>query len=78
MAIRPSAIEGYGQLAHRNGGRIITGSPDAPQKWVDADDHVRGNDLERRQFANAQALCAEAAAAGFMLRGCPVETTVDR
>ena len=30
------------------------------------------------QIKNAQALCAEVAAANLMLRGCPVKTTVDR
>jgi hypothetical protein len=30
------------------------------------------------QIKNAQALCAEAAAANLTRRGCPVKTTVDR
>jgi len=31
-----------------------------------------------RQIANAEKLCAEVAAAGLSMRGCPVKRTVDR
>jgi glyoxylase-like metal-dependent hydrolase (beta-lactamase superfamily II) len=38
-------LEGYGQLAYQNGGGNITSSPDAPQKWIDVNDHRREIDL---------------------------------
>ena len=47
LALKTLTIEGYGQLAYQNGGGNITGSPDAPQKWLDINDYVRVIDLER-------------------------------
>jgi glyoxylase-like metal-dependent hydrolase (beta-lactamase superfamily II) len=46
LRLRTLTIEGYGQLAYQNGGGNITGSPDAPQKWLDVNDYVRLVDLE--------------------------------
>ena len=45
MAANTLTIEGYGQLAYQNGGGNITSSPDAPQKWVDINEHRREIDL---------------------------------
>jgi glyoxylase-like metal-dependent hydrolase (beta-lactamase superfamily II) len=47
LALKTLTIEGYGQVAYQNGGGNITGSPDAPQKWIDVNDYVRIVDLER-------------------------------
>src|SRR5512134_3324611 len=47
LAIKTLTIEGYGQLAYQNGGRNITSSIDAPQKWITVNDSVRVTDLER-------------------------------
>jgi glyoxylase-like metal-dependent hydrolase (beta-lactamase superfamily II) len=45
MAADTLIIEGYGQLAYQNGGGNITSAPDAPQKWMDVNDHRREIDL---------------------------------
>jgi glyoxylase-like metal-dependent hydrolase (beta-lactamase superfamily II) len=47
LALKTLTVEGYGQVAYQNGGGNITGSPDAPQKWMDINDYVRVVDLER-------------------------------
>jgi glyoxylase-like metal-dependent hydrolase (beta-lactamase superfamily II) len=47
LALRTLTIEGYGQLAYQNGGGNITTARDAPQKWIDVNDHVRVVDLDR-------------------------------
>ena len=46
LALRTLTIEGYGQLAYQNGGGNITGSADAPQKWIDINDYARVIDLQ--------------------------------
>jgi hypothetical protein len=45
LALRSLRIEGSGQLASQMGGGNITGSPDAPQKWINIVDHERTIDL---------------------------------
>jgi glyoxylase-like metal-dependent hydrolase (beta-lactamase superfamily II) len=46
LAVRTLTIEGYGQLAYQNGGGNITSSPDAPQKWINVNNHVRLVELD--------------------------------
>jgi len=46
LALRTLTIEGYGQIAYQNGGGNITSAPDAPQKWIDVNDHVRVVELD--------------------------------
>jgi glyoxylase-like metal-dependent hydrolase (beta-lactamase superfamily II) len=46
LGLRTLTIEGYGQIAYQNGGGNITSSPDAPQKWIDVNSHVRLVDLD--------------------------------
>ncbi len=50
LAIRSIKIEGYGQLAYMNGGGNISGSPDAPQKWIDVPEYEKIVDLEHRRL----------------------------
>lgn len=46
LALRSLTVEGYGELAYQNGGGNITGSPDAPQKWIKINDYARVVDLQ--------------------------------
>lgn len=46
MSLHTLKVEGYGQYAHQNGGGNLTGSVDAPQKWVDINGQVRTFDLD--------------------------------
>ncbi len=46
LAVKTLTIHGYGQLAYQNGGGNITGSPDAPQKWLNINGSIRTIDLE--------------------------------
>jgi glyoxylase-like metal-dependent hydrolase (beta-lactamase superfamily II) len=45
LAIKTLKVEGYGQLASQLGGGNITSAPDAPQKWININDHERTIDL---------------------------------
>lgn len=61
LAVRTLRIEGYGQLASQMGGGNITGSPDAPQKWINITDHERTIDL-----ANSRSRVRQRNVTGFV------------
>src|SRR5499427_6760926 len=49
-AVKNITLIGYGQYAYQFGGGNITGSPDAPQKYIAANDLRRVYDLEHGRF----------------------------
>src|SRR6516165_11492768 len=49
-AVRNITLTGYGQYAYMFGGGRITGSPDAPEKYIAANDLRRVYDLEHGRF----------------------------
>jgi glyoxylase-like metal-dependent hydrolase (beta-lactamase superfamily II) len=49
-AVRNITLHGYGQYAYMMGGGRITGSPDAPEKYMAANDLTRVYDLEHGRF----------------------------
>jgi glyoxylase-like metal-dependent hydrolase (beta-lactamase superfamily II) len=50
QAIKNITLQGYGQYAYMFGGGNITASPDAPQKYIAANDLRRVYDLEHDRF----------------------------
>ena len=56
LSIRTLKIEGYGQQAYQNGGGNPTGSPNAPQKWLNTNGVVRTIDLEHGRMRLEQRL----------------------
>jgi glyoxylase-like metal-dependent hydrolase (beta-lactamase superfamily II) len=53
-AIRNITLHGYGQYAYQFGGGRITGEPDAPEKYIAANDLRRVYDLEHNRFRLAE------------------------
>src|SRR5204862_5800936 len=49
-AVRNITLHGYGQYAYQMGGGRITGSPDAPEKYMAANDLTRVYDLANGRF----------------------------
>src|SRR5215472_15867732 len=49
-SVKNLTLVGYGQYAYQFGGGNITGSPDAPQKYIAANDLRRVYDLEHGRF----------------------------
>jgi glyoxylase-like metal-dependent hydrolase (beta-lactamase superfamily II) len=49
-SVRNISLQGYGQYAYMFGGGNITGSPDAPQKYIAANDLRRVYDLQNNRF----------------------------
>src|SRR3954468_22469254 len=49
-AVRNITLHGYGQYAYQMGGGRITGSPDAPEKYMAANDLTRVYDLTNGRF----------------------------
>lgn len=49
-AIRNISLEGYGHYAYQNGGGNITALPDAPQKYIAANDIRRIYDIENKRY----------------------------
>jgi hypothetical protein len=50
QSVRNITLAGYGQYAYMFGGGRITGSPDAPEKYIAANDLRRVYDLEHDRF----------------------------
>jgi hypothetical protein len=49
-AIKTIVLRGYGQYAYQMGGGRVTGSPDAPEKFIQVNDLARVWDLEHGRF----------------------------
>jgi len=56
LAVKTIRVDGYGQQAYQNGGGNPTGSPDAPQKWVNINGMVWTFDLEHHRMRREQRL----------------------
>jgi len=56
LLVKAIKVEGYGQLAYQNGGGNPTGSPDAPQKWINTNGVERWFDLEHSRMRLKQRL----------------------
>jgi glyoxylase-like metal-dependent hydrolase (beta-lactamase superfamily II) len=56
LSVKTIRIDGYGQQAYQNGGGNPTGSPDAPQKWVNINGMVWTFDLEHNRMRRQQRL----------------------
>jgi len=53
-AVRNITLNGYGQYAYQFGGGRITGAPDAPEKYMAANELRRVYDLEHNRFQLAE------------------------
>jgi glyoxylase-like metal-dependent hydrolase (beta-lactamase superfamily II) len=53
-ALRNFTMIGYGQYAYQNGGGNITSLPDAPQKYIAANDMRRTYDLEHGRYSQQE------------------------
>src|ERR1700730_4763056 len=56
LSVNTITGEGYGQLADQDGGGNPTGSPDAPQKWINTNGVERTFDLEHGRMRLKQRL----------------------
>jgi len=56
LSIKTIKVQGYGQLAYQEGGGNPTGSPDAPQKWINTNGVERSFDLEHGRMRLQQRL----------------------
>src|SRR5689334_11637845 len=50
LAVRNITLHGYGQYAYQMGGGRISAAPDAPEKYMAANDLTRVYDLEHDRF----------------------------
>ena len=56
LSVKTVRVDGYGQQAYQNGGGNPTGSPDAPQKWVNINGMAWTFDLEHNRMHREQRL----------------------